>query len=418
MKLFYVIRGNGTYFGVWVRGLIIVCTLAFLPLLLAACSEETGDKPSPKPALYYSEDAFLSRIDKAESLIEVAQVKREFEMAGKQFPSVVGALKDKWDTLLAEHEPIGTICEEADLIDFEYKPTGMQFLFKVNKSFSDDYYISLRAYVEPGNRDLLSRDANKKDGYESWGFAPSPPTSRWPVGEYLLIDRPLRVSQTPCEDSRPGRIIAQPIPYRFVTGFYKPGGPRYGAEVDLGWWIAEPVPENFLLEEIATTNDIFELVKIKRLHDRSSAWSPSVASAFNDSWEILSAKAKPNQPFADEVDLVAFDFRRIGEDRYLLLYLFDVNEAIDRNYRIYIHGYVDDNHLHYLPEERRELKFANWSFAPDPPVSTWRPGEKVLLTTEITARPIPYDLKTGFFLPGVGRHGVHLGLGWQADPGR
>ncbi len=388
---------QATVFGAWV----------VLALTLSSCSEETP--VTRTPVIVFDEQAFLTEIAEAESLVDLARARRDFEATGEQSPPVSQALAERWDYLRERIEPIGRFSEEADLIEVQYVLTGplswgLDYLFRVNQPFRDDYNIFIRAHVEVEDREYLSEHAHMVGGYETWGFAPYPPTSQWPAGEYILIHRPL--------------AQAQPIPYRIVTGFYHSEEGRYGEVIDLGWMTPYRVTEDELVEVIDAAGDVFDLARIRSLHVAHSEWTGLVSAAFDSAWERLLKRAEPNKPISEQADLTAFEFKRTGEDTYLLTYLFDVREQMDYDYRIYIHGYVDDNHLHYLPEERREFKFANWSFAPDPPVSTWQPGDKVLVSTEITAQPIPYDLKTGFFLPGVGRHGFHLSLGWQADPER
>jgi hypothetical protein len=400
-------RKDNYFFKVGAAQIAILSMLSVFVLVSAGCSDEPARGSGP--LIVFDEKAFATEIAEAGSLIDLARIKKDFETTGEYSPPIKQALEDRWSALLAETEPIGPICEEADLIEVEYIATGLgswrlDYLFKVNKPFEDDYSILLRAYVDSLDREWLTADASQEGGYELWGFTPTPPTSEWPEGEYVLIHRPLP--------------MAQPVPYRFVTGFYKPGVLRYGAEVDLGWWAPGPVSEDELIKAVQAAADVFELARLRRLQGDRRGWTSAVDSGFREAWAGLANQAKPNKAFSDQVDLVAFDYKLVGKDRYLLSYLFDVKEKIDADPRISIHGYVDDDHLHYLPEERRQYKFSTWSFAPDPPVSTWRAGEKVLVTTEITARPIPYNIVTGFSPIGGGDHKSRCEVGWQADPGR
>lgn len=376
-------------------------------LLNVSCSD---DAPRTRgPFVVFDEGAFLTEIAQAGTLIDLVRIKRDFKSTGEQSPPVTEALAFRLNEFLADHQPIGPLSREADLAEAEYVPTGpsswrLDLLFKVNEPFTEDYSILLRAYVDPEDQDSLTAGANREGGYELWGFTPAFPTTEWPVGEYVLVHRPLPQARS--------------IPYRFVTGFYVPGVLRYGTEVDLGWWAPRALSEEEILEAVGAAEDVFDLARLERLHKSRPSWSPEVASGFKRAWERLAKQAKPNSAFADQVDLVAFDYRLIGEGKYRLSYLFDVREKIDADYRITIHGFVDENHLHYLPEERREYGFVGWSFAPDPPVSAWEPGERVLVTTEISAQPIPYNIVTGFSPIGGGEHRSRCEVGWHSDPGR
>jgi hypothetical protein len=360
-----------------------------------------------KADLEETEESIIAKIGNTEEITDIYELYRRCLYAGHGAKTALDRAKQRLELLLGgEHRDLFP-SPEAKLVDFRYRMIcpeygRLYYLFLPEKDFPVDFWISLRAYLDS---ELLEHSANNRMGnkYENWNFYPLPPTTRWPVGEMTLIT---------CD------VRARPLPYRFVTGFYQPGEDIYGERIDLGWWGPEPVSEEELLEAIQTAEDVFELARLKRLQGERSGWTSAVDAGFRKSWAGLAKKAKPNQAFSNQVDLVAFDYKRVGEDRYRLSYLFDVKEKIDADYWISIHGYVDDDHLHYLPEERRQHKFSTWSFAPDPAVSTWRPGEKVLVTTEIIARPIPYNIVTGFSPIGGGDHRSRCEVGWYSDSPR
>lgn len=354
-----------------------------------------------------SEESIIAKIGDTEEITDIYELYRRCLYAGPAAETALALAKQRLELFLGKEHRDLFPSPEAQLVDFRYRMISpeyarLYYLFFPERDFPADFWISLRAYVDS---ELWNQPANKQAGseFENWNFFPLPPTTRWPVGEMTMITRDVR---------------ALSLPHRFVTGFYLPGEDIYGERIDLGWWGPHPLAEEDLLESIRTAGDVFELARLKRLQADRPGWTSAVDSGFQEAWAVLAKEARPNLAFSDQVDLVAFDYRWVGEDRYRIAYLFDVKERIDADYRISIHGYVDDDHLHYLPEERRKYGFSNWSFAPDPPVSTWRPGDKVMVTVEIPARPIPYNIVTGFSPIGGGEHRSRCEVGWHSDQPR
>jgi len=65
-----------------------------------------------------------------------------------------------------------------------------------------------------------------------------------------------------------------------------------------------------------------------------------------------------------------------------------------------------------LPENRRKHKFDNWDSQPVPPTSQWSVNQRITISREVSAKPIPYYLTLGFYLPEEGRYGRQIHLSW------
>ncbi len=62
--------------------------------------------------------------------------------------------------------------------------------------------------------------------------------------------------------------------------------------------------------------------------------------------------------------------------------------------------------------EYKKILSRDWSFKPIPPTSAWRKDEYVVITREVSAKPILYNMNICFFRRGEGRHGKKIKLGW------
>jgi hypothetical protein len=275
----------------------------------------------------------------------------------------------------------------------------LSIIFKVKNELDGIYRIYIHGYVDKADLNKL-HPHRRKYGFANWSFEPLPPTSVWDIGEYIVAST---------------EFAAQSFPYRMRIGFYQTGEGEYGDGLELGWVAALDTTEEELLERISKSNELIDLYELERLYDYSGGISQSVQSAFKERQCQLLEEPIYNCPLSPEVNLIAFKYRRRGEDKYRISYIFKVNKEIKEDYLIYLHGYVEEDDLLLLTPERRKDKFDNWSFAPKPRTSTWRKGENILITDEITVRNIPYNMKTGFYLPSGTYPGVECDLGWTVS---
>lgn len=148
---------------------------------------------------------------------------------------------------------------------------------------------------------------------------------------------------------------------------------------------------------------------------------PAVRKAFDQrSGELLRETPRLGK-ISEGLNLVAFDYRWIEENRYRLDYLFQLNRPLESDCVIILYGVVDENHRDLLSEERKRegKKSEVWSFQPHPPTGAWPVGRSVLISAEIAAHPIPYNMQTILYDRDNRRqHGDLVSLGWRADPGQ
>jgi hypothetical protein len=191
----------------------------------------------------------------------------------------------------------------------------------------------------------LIPDSRRQYGFENWTFDPLPPTSVWDIDQDVIVSHD---------------FFARPILYNFKIGFYRRGEGGYGKEIDLGWMEDTGLTDEELLEEIKQADNIIDLATVQRkIKLNSSALSLAINRILKDKWSKLLEDCHPIQSNFG-VDLIKFQYRKILDDKYQISYLIKVNKSFNSDYRIFLHGYVDNNHLQFLSPERRKYKFENW----------------------------------------------------------
>jgi len=115
---------------------------------------------------------------------------------------------------------------------------------------------------------------------------------------------------------------------------------------------------------------------------------------------------------SEKVYFVEYHCEKIADERYKFSLVFDVNNGFEKDLLIYLLGYVKDEHIILLPENRQKHKFNNWGLWPKPATSSWPKNDRVTITHEISAKPIPYNLRLGFWIAKEGNHGRRIDLGW------
>jgi hypothetical protein len=114
---------------------------------------------------------------------------------------------------------------------------------------------------------------------------------------------------------------------------------------------------------------------------------------------------------SERVSFVKYHCEKTGNEKYRFSFVFDVNNGFEKDWTIYFHGTVNEEHVAILPDNRKKYKFDNWGFSPKPPTSDWPPSGRVTITQEISAKPIPYEFSLGFYRPEEGIHGKPIRIG-------
>ncbi len=354
-----------------------------------------------------ADEASVAGIGAVNDLITLYRMKEKYLRKGEGFVAVKDALEKRWGELLSEQPPLTDPCEEVELIAFDYRRVGLDryradYLLKINRRLPSDLQIGLIGVTAPEYRDRLSakrRQAGEKS--EVWKFRPSPSSSAWVPGQYLLF------SQT---------FPSAAIPYEMSMYLYNPARKPaiYGKMVPLGW--RSGLEESSLLDRIRQADHLIDLYRL----EGDCQNIPAARNAFKKKAAELLKEHPLLGAICPEADLVAFDYNQIGVNRYRVDCLFRVNRPIETDCLITLVGIADENHREFISKKRREQgkKSERWSFPPFPPTGDWHSGGFVLISEEVEAQPIPYEMYIHLSdRKNRKAHGKRVYLGWQADPG-
>lgn len=109
----------------------------------------------------------------------------------------------------------------------------------------------------------------------------------------------------------------------------------------------------------------------------------------------------------------------VGEGWARLRLLFECDVAIEKEWKVYVHGVVPEERRELLPEEKRGGGFLNWDLGfPDPPSDQWHNYGNVVLTHYVRYHKAAEAVRVGLYRPREGALGkpVILPLPAQTEP--
>ncbi len=176
----------------------------------------------------------------AENLIDVYGIVQESKDGERTLSDEERAAIDtKWTELLtAANSPL-TMCDELDVVAFDFTRTGkkgylhtLSLLFEVKSEFTKDYLISVMGKADASHVEQLP-ESSQKAGFAAWGFGPNPPTSSWKSEALTIAGKSYLLITRACPQSRDIPYEIQMILYWNDDDGRMVG--RYGKQVNLGW---------------------------------------------------------------------------------------------------------------------------------------------------------------------------------------
>lgn len=155
----------------------------------------------------------------------------------------------------------------------------------------------------------------------------------------------------------------------------------------------ELVPVN--AESIAEM-DLYDLHDLKYSAD-FQLLSPALRDQARNTFESKLAEVATPFQMNEAVTFMTADVSRAGPDTYRFRLVFQVHKALDRDWRMLFHGFVEEENLDRLPPEKQEQGYIDWNFNPLPPCTDWVPEDYVVLVHQIQAPPLVFQFKFGFF---------------------
>lgn len=200
-----------------------------------------------------------------------------------------------------------------------------------------------------------------------------------------------------------------------------------------------PTRKLALLESVQGAEDLLAWYALRADYNSSRTEDSALDSALQAKEVELREKATVYS-LTDSLDLVAFEWNLQGEApavggaaKFVASWLFYLNAPLNleamQSARVFLRGWPDGSHQHYLAtEEKPDKRYFESNVAPVSGMETWKQGEYYLVTQEsLPELPmIPYRMHTFVIKTainedggwsGLGRIGESLDLGWHADLG-
>jgi hypothetical protein len=283
----------------------------------------------------------------------------------------------------------------------------LYFMFRANERFDKDWMLYVHGKVADKDVPLLSVDRQQYK-FENWGFMPEPPTSQWQKQQYVIISREF-FTKLPRVDLEIGWSCA--------------GEGRYGKSVHLGWIDLSPLEEGFhdysdILSSMISKSTLFDLYELKKDTSFTESLSQELVAKVDQQYNaLLNQYVSIHESEVNyALTFMGYSVKKFTPEKYKVYFVFRINEQIDKDWIIYIHAKVADKDVPLLPAARQPYKYDGWDFKPEPPTSKWQKQGVMVISREIVAKPIPYDIELGFYRIGEMRKSIHFGipikLGW------
>ena len=176
-----------------------------------------------------------------------------------------------------------------------------------------------------------------------------------------------------------------------VPAFGPVAGSRYG--ILARKLVGELVP---VTEDSVAAMSLYEIHDLKYSADFQRL-SPELRALAQSTFQTkLQAVATPFQ-LNEAMTFMTAETTRVDATTYRFRLVFQVNKALDRDWRMLFHGFVTPENLPLLPTDKQAQGYMDWNFDPQPPATTWVPGDFVILTNQIVAAPLQWKFKFGLF---------------------
>ena len=101
----------------------------------------------------------------------------------------------------------------------------------------------------------------------------------------------------------------------------------------------------------------------------------------------------------DQVRFLGYELRDLPDSQVQIDMYFQALKAMDADYKVWLHAFVDERDIALLPPERQQYGFDNWGHAINYPTSQWEEGAIFRNSTAHYAEPGAYRIRFGVWLP-------------------
>jgi len=172
---------------------------------------------------------------------------------------------------------------------------------------------------------------------------------------------------------------------------------------------------------IANESDIFTLHDMREEYEHEGKKSEAVLEVLAKQRDKLVAEHERQSTIDDYLDFTAFDFKKIDGEKHLLHWYFIVTEDITLDWSLKVSLHVDQSHINWLPEERREAGFIKGVIYPETSqIAGWKKGQHKVLSLNMNLKEIPYNVVSHFYQYFPDKPAIYadpISHGWHVDLG-
>ena len=119
----------------------------------------------------------------------------------------------------------------------------------------------------------------------------------------------------------------------------------------------------------------------------------------------------------NEIVVVDFSWKSQGNNSYKLNLLLQTSKPLPDDYHVFLYANFDFKHVDKLPPQYQNRKSLDWKLKPGNYISAENGKQYLMITDDIAAADIPFDLQTGIFRKTDKwvKIGNLVPLGWHYD---
>lgn len=110
------------------------------------------------------------------------------------------------------------------------------------------------------------------------------------------------------------------------------------------------------------------------------------------------------RPLNDQVNLLGFHVKAVAENWFLVRLIVHAAETPGEDLRVWMRATPREVEKKDMFPVQQVQPFLTWDFSPEPPSTSWKRNQALVLTRPVMAHPLHYQVKIGLYDPGKEDH--------------
>lgn len=322
---------------------------------------------------------------------------QEYEWTRTRMPALHARIAKAYETAVPSIGAAGVpLRHDITLHAFRFRPRG---------DGKADIYVAFRSQTPIQENDMIVVHAiaiadevsdlpasRQQYRYDDWSFAPQPATSTWKAGEISIAHTTVATKLV-----HPQLKFGLASPTKGVLGTVE--ATQIAAVAD-----ARAIVRKCLN---APDADVFTTWALLRRYAPLRQQLPDIVENVERAYRAQIAHVSPETlKVTADVSLHGYKWLPPEHGMATLFLLFRTDTPIAENDMLVVHATPKADELPNLPDSRKQYRYDDWSFPPDPATSTWKPMEYTIVQTVIATKLRHPDLRIGLASPTKGVLGI------------